>query len=426
MNSSTQLSDPTLSRFERLIGLYIILIPWERVLDVALGVQTVLKPYRFIGILLVITGVWKAATRKVPLRTRSWDGLLVVLIGWGVVLAIFWSMVRYVPLSPTLVELYLIFAAYLPMAAATQHPLSHNINNLDRWITGFGSSLLASGVVASFFPSDSTRFSGMFGNPNAFGLCCAWVGLYAGIQSLLSPNLGAMKSTKWVALLFLAGWGTFVSGSRASILCFVLGFLFVFIKALRVTKSTRFVYAVGSMTLVASLALIPLSSRFDRQIHSAEIRLSTEEITEGSGRRDIWPAAIRVAEDSFFLGVGLGQYLNYHGQYVRQATRLYSPTILDHELGTHSEYINLLTGTGILGVGAYILWFTSIAGRFLRLTLKEHPADPLLTFGAASILMVGFFQATANSLISPHFHLMIFICLGIYYQHQSRMQTNDK
>jgi len=125
---------------------------------------------------------------------------------------------------------------------------------------------------------------------------------------------------------------------------------------------------------------------------------------KGSGRLDIWRAAWMVAGDHYFLGVGTNQYPLYHRTYIRKLDQLYTPAMAEHDVVTHSDYVDLLTSFGVFALFIYLSMLVRIY-RALRRRLavaEDGPAYvapimfPLFVF----IVIV---ESFANFSVSPQY-----------------------
>ena len=74
-------------------------------------------------------------------------------------------------------------------------------------------------------------------------------------------------------------------------------------------------------------------------------RFELSNIKEASGRLDILDAAISLGIDTFFTGVGIGQYRFYHLDYISSSA--YS-TLFEYELSTHNHFLDILVNYGFI------------------------------------------------------------------------------
>jgi len=235
------------------------------------------------------------------------------------------------------------------------------------------------------------RAFGTFGQPNPFGgfmglslalsLMTAW---HEAAQSwriareqqrlpaasqLLRMG-GAALAALLIAAALLASWsrGAWI-GCAVALLALLLAAPRRIEHGLALAASAALLFVVlGALGLLPDALQSRLSSSFNELIRLPDVR--GVDIHPGNyasiERLAHWQAALNMATDAPYLGIGLGNYAALYEQY-----RLLNwPRALGH---AHNIYLNLLAETGILGLSAYVLYWLLI----LRWTwqLRQHP-DP--------------------------------------------------
>ena len=115
-----------------------------------------------------------------------------------------------------------------------------------------------------------------------------------------------------------------------------------------------------------------------------------------------WQAALDMARDHFWLGVGFGNYELAYGQYAL----INWPYPLGH---AHNYYLNLLAEVGVLGLVAYVGVWTAVFWQAIRL-LKRHKG---LARGIALGLLAAFAALTVHHLVDKLYVNNIYIHLGV-------------
>jgi O-antigen ligase len=124
-----------------------------------------------------------------------------------------------------------------------------------------------------------------------------------------------------------------------------------------------------------------------------------------------WQAAVAMAQDHAWLGVGLG---NYGAAYPAYAL-LNWPNPLGH---AHMIYLNMLAETGVLGLSAYIALWLAIFALTMRAVNRANPAP---TDGLRRGLAVGMLgtwthltvHQVVDSLYVNNIHLLLAVLLGL-------------
>ena len=130
-------------------------------------------------------------------------------------------------------------------------------------------------------------------------------------------------------------------------------------------------------------------SRFDKSSYET-----------ASGRIDITDAALKLGADTYFTGVGIGQYNYYHLDYISSTAY---HTVLDYKLSTHSHFLDLLVNFGFIS----FLFFIIILIIFFRAIYRKRAKD---TYKYALIIL---FILITSSLSQEMFIFPLFwIILG--------------
>jgi O-antigen ligase len=277
------------------------------------------------------------------------------------------------------------------------------------------------------------RAFGTFGQPNPFG---AFMGLslplalgmaYGQAQAALNAYAVYRQSHERrgrdrlivasgafilaLAAAALLGAGLLVSWSRGA----WLGFAAAFVVLLLFAPRRRWVGAALVVLVVAGLwasivtglapdSLVARITDFAQDLTGFEDvrgRAISDENYAVVERLAHWQAAISMASESPWLGVGFG---NYEIVYPRHALVNW-PLALGH---AHNYYLNLLAETGIVGLVAYLLAWTMIVALTVRI-LRRHAG---LWRGIALGLLGAWAHLAVHSLFDKLYVNNLFLHLG--------------
>jgi putative inorganic carbon (hco3(-)) transporter len=274
------------------------------------------------------------------------------------------------------------------------------------------------------------RAYGTFQQPNPYA---GYLGYLAPVAaSLALAGLGlwwaqrrmpvAMRRSPWtlwvglgcgaVALLLMAGIG--MSWSRGA--WFGLAASLVVVAGLRGRRSAPIVAALMSVLILALVvfgtAWLPqsIATRLsDLDLYSANVDLGRVDVTDANfavlERLGHWQAGAAMFSDHPWLGVGIGNFAVAYPAYVR--AHFYDA--LGH---AHNVYINFLAESGVLGGGAFaIFWLAAFwnAWRASRRTAGYQAALAVGVLGALTYLTI---HNIFDNLFVAHMQLQLALLLG--------------
>lgn len=265
-----------------------------------------------------------------------------------------------------------------------------------------GSSMV---ILNSIYMGEVTQFSSIgarvrlesiTGNANKFAYCV----LFLAFSLLYFWN--KKSSLKWRVILstavFISLMFIVFSGSRKTLIAFLIFILFWFIFCQR-NKLTRNPI-IAYLTLVVLLGGIYFVADHVKSEVYMSRRFESEEIERGGSHRiRLYVEGIQMIKSYPIFGVGLGNYKAH------SSTRQYS----------HSDYIEVAAGTGIVG---FMLYFSIYLMLWLRLNrIKCMTTDSQLLYivgfmkaAVIAMLLVSFGSAKINSKIT-----WIFLASAIGY-----------
>ncbi len=346
------------------------------------GIDTVFKPYRVISLLLFLLAVPRIFRQSGTMAQFSLP--LFVAFGYAtLVTSLFAGGDAYDQFPLLITGLALFFSPFV----------LNSRKSLVISLYAFVISYLISccyGLVA--LNSGKYRFSGLFENPNSFGLGACFV-----IIILLNRYL---RLSALVRLPLVVGTIPilFLTGSRGTLLSAAGG---IFSQLWRNPQLFR-----GLM--LGAITLATFAYFYDERLQgflesSAVYRVTNLDIVERGtvGRLAQMKAGMQVGAEHGFIGIGLGQYrLKHH-------TRFFHRRGLDGEisqLNLHSMYMTLLVEWGLVG----FICFSVIFVRLIR-AVKPLRNEKDFIYGFMGIALL---NGLGNNLVGEiHFWIMLGVCI---------------
>ena len=218
------------------------------------------------------------------------------------------------------------------------------------------------------------------------------------------------------ALLIAAGIG--MSWSRGAWLGLVASTVVVIGSRSRVagTLVITMVVLAGLLVAMGGLDLLPsaLTERMagfsDYVYYATHPDVANIEITDANfavlERVAHWEAAWRMFRERPWLGIGIGQYaLSYPA---------YALPHWSNPLGhAHNIYLHYLAETGLLGLGAYLLWLLTAAVQAWRARASEDTLTRALALGALGLIAHLTVHNLVDNLYVQGIYLQVAIVLGL-------------
>lgn len=406
-----------------LLCIYVLLIPFERSTAIVTGEDSILKPYRVVAMLLVAVWGVKVVFRGRRVRVDWYDLGFTGLFAWGLLVAMLWSTVKSVELSHT----WSAFA--LTGLAFSVHFITKNAflsrEQLERlllmYILGVAVSLaFGLWIDASSF---TTRLRGAYNNPNRLGFAACVALLYFIARIVLDRDATFRRLISWGILAVSSLIVILLSGSRGAIAaaaasCFALLWASARHGAIARQGALRAIF-VGAL-IVGGGSLVGEQLWRATGGEQVAIRYQDDSLGTLGGRYDIWRSAVNVSLDHYLIGVGMGQYKNYHRDYANELEVVLVRKVTQRSLGTHSDFVNLLTNFGAPCLLLYLVLVGRLLWRCLR-QARARPHESYLFFLAPALLIAAVvLQMSANLMIGPDFFLLLGVIVCISQLQPSR------
>ena len=380
-----------------LVAFYSFFICFEYIYWVFIGADSILKPYRVIGILIITYTLLNAIHQK-NFKFDSYDFLLIIFFLIFYLSAISTAGIDGSDMAFTQSNSILILFSFLICLCIKQiFPNDINVLKLVIFLFMLGTFLNVLYALISVIsnPLNAFRISGFYKDPAIFGVTVTILLSYCISQYLFIENNPKLKILI-IFVAFISFSVLLLSASRTGLLS-----LFVMIAAAGIIK-------LGFIKSIIILLSILLSIFFVVNIDFANlppdlyrIGITFERLTldstlggGGAGRLPTWRAAFDLFQDNYFFGIGMGQYPEYSIQYAQLLPEGVENTVVyENKLGMHSNYMSALVEAGFIGFLAYtllnFLWLCNVVKSYFY-AKNENSLFFLLLFITISI--AGFTQ----------------------------------
>jgi O-antigen ligase len=347
---------------------------------------------------------WLAASPAIRLRRpmRDQTGVLVALGLLAVWLALSFAWTVDVGTTAGAVgQWYAVNLAFLVVATGMADRRAARLAAA-AFVIGAVLSVLVGALRGAASVSEEGRFEGTLGDPNLLA-----AGLVPGavlVVGLLAHRRGASWRWLGVAALAVLGGGLWATGSRGGL----VGAGAALLAAAVVVNRRR----AALLATIAVLALGTLAVSVWVQPAAWE---RTSEAGPGSGRTDLWKVGWQVAADHPLTGVGLDNYPEVAGDYVRRVGPLQGVDLIavnPHE--AHNLYLQMLAETGAVGVALFVAFALAClrsawraVGRFER---AGATADAAL---ARAVLVAGVAMLVSGVFISAGVDRRLWVLLAL-------------
>ncbi len=394
----------------RLLQLYAILVPFETLWWDLYRVNTILKPYRIVGIAVIFLSILRAIAGSKPLRVDFYDKGFLFLLLWGVFTAVFWFFVKGDGNMDWMINdaILILFGYFIYLSTKRELDTFHTA---ERLLTAYIVGIMASIVLRVMFfePLTTGRFASFYANPNGLGVALAASFVVILSRMLFKRDLSIRSYLIRGSLLLGIGVVVFFTGSKGAAVGLIAGVVALFLPLARRGGKVTFVLRAAAVAPFVIIMIGVISAAYNTYDDSEAVRRYKLATGSTDSRMDIWESAMNVAADHYFMGIGVAQYRWYHVAYVHQLDVLRSPKVAERDLVTHSEYVNLITEYGLPVVLVYIFMLVNLYRRLLIAIRTTPVGAPFLAevLGMISALLV---IAAAHIMIAaPDFWLLMAI-----------------
>ncbi len=358
---------------------YAFSMPFELVLEVLFGIDTIFKPFRILSILIIGVFGIRVLTKGLHLDPRNnTDWLLYGIFTYGIII----SLIRIIGgLFNMGLFLNDLFQAGLHLATFfvfKSIPISKKQGLKIFYFFVAGLIVNASYTFIKFLLNfQYGRQAGFTDNPNYVAF-----GLVAGTTFLLLKTNFKIKFFYRILYLIVILFMIYtfgITGSRTGFVMFLVANVFVLFFA-----STKRKFSIFILSLVVVLLLL------SRQINQSSIGVRVllleridKKLNEGENdvRFTIWSGLFRALEDKGYMGMGIGQFkANFVHYFSDEPNKLILEIVnRGYYLSPHNDYLAILADYGLPSLVLYIAFlFFTVLRIFQRLTYPTEDDDEIL------------------------------------------------
>ncbi|WP_416792670.1 O-antigen ligase family protein [Sulfurovum sp. ST-21] len=384
-----------------LLCLYAFFVPLEYLYVVLFSFDSPLKPYRIIFFMqMPLFMIFLFMNKRKVVKFDKIDLLLLVLFLYGFIMA----FVRYYFFDEGIIgyainDIQLILFGYLTFLILKQ--LELKTDEIKKILVFFFISIMINSfyiIYNAFVLHSFERLGGFFKNPNQ-----AAEAIVMGILILLYFVGKKSFSKWWLGLLPVMLIAIFFTGSRGALIGLLIAGSYFLLQ-----NSRRMLFRLSAAGMLILAFVLPFNAAMETlDLNKLMNRFTSENIESsgGSGRIDIWKSGLLLGKDTYFTGVGASEYRAYHHHYIRKIPDAYI-TVLNYDLGLHSDYMSMLVEYGFIGLLLYLYLIYFLFYRLHQIK-REKELDDLPTLFILifiSMFIQGMFQV---SYILPMYWLFI-------------------
>lgn len=395
-------------RFNQLIYVmlccYAFFIPMEKILGVLFDVDTILKPYRVLALLIIATFGIKTLFRWDESQSFRKDLSLYFIFVYGTVITLYRMMTEKFKMSYMYNDAFQL-GLYLGVFVVMRHTKLGR----DKLINIFLS--LAAGVVVNalyafyqfYFLHDFRRSAGFMDNPNYMAMSLVVVLLFMiNYRSMLK---GIFKNASWwITFLFLCNM-FITAGSRTALAILSVGTILTLYFSSLKQKFVLFATALGILLFIGV-------NSSQLEVQAPLILLNRiNKVSSEDDRIPIWKGVMKATYETNFVGIGVGQFKARFREFYQNENNDFVRRILErgYFASPHSDYLAILVIYGLPGLIGYLI-FLFLSGtellRRLRQTIdQENKLFYQLQF--LTFLALVLFGFTAESFTSALFWILL-------------------
>ncbi len=325
---------------------------------------------RILGIVLVLAALYLKAITRTPFRIEL--RLLVLWLFWslatGVLASDAGAVLRTLQLVAQEVALFFAVAQYVE----TKRSGAFVFGFVLAGALALGVHGLTSGGSAAVASTKTVRMTSVYVNPNALGIACVY-GLFGVGYLLYNSRTGRFRA--WIAAAIpLLVAVQIRTGARLSLVGIVVyAFAWVALALRGVRKGAQRALVAGVLAVV--VFYVARDPSIGRSV--AVQRLRSTHLSQSPGSRDqLYVAGWRAFLESPLYGVGLGNFALTYGEGAY----------------THSDYLEVLASTGLVGFMLYMAIYVLLWRRLSRCQVRSRggPGEVAYRLGSYEAALVGF------------------------------------
>ncbi len=383
-----------------LVKIYAFLISFEHILEFYFGIETILKPYRVIGIFIVLLGMKSLAhSPQIKLNKRLIYYLLFVVV--HIIFVAIIGEVNWAGFNNYYIQVFFNAVVFMTIISFSWNEENY-VSVIKFYVCGVVINSLFI-IYTKHILNFTERLSGFVDDPNSasFGITLAFIFLlYFRLNKKLSLLVFVTLST---VLMF----ALYYTGSRSGIFLVTLS-VFTLLLLTKVNFQSLSIIGIG-IFVVYKLVFMVLEPD-DKNYHTANSTVSRFEKIDSDIRFDLWQSGYVAFENSMYFGVGMFQFASnfkIFGEAVRTVNKSFykARKKMYKGLSLHNLYFEVLFGTGFLG----FFFFLRFIYQIIRLSkFKERTnLNRKLHYSMCICFLV--FIAVVDAILSGYFWFTLFI-----------------
>lgn len=396
---------------------YAFFVPMELILEVFFGIDTILKPYRLLAMLIIVCFLFRARFRWTPNREFYQDIFLYIVFIYGLIVTLIRMMTSIFNLNLFFNDAFQI-SLYLGVFIVLRH-INVQRKDLYRIILFLSAGIILNAVVvfnSFFFLKIYKRDGGLMDNPNYMALSVAVLIIFLIIQYPVFQGL--LKRVIWLSLILFLGYVVILAGSRTALAILVISVvLMLYYSTVKVRVGLIGVLIIlmgivsfGGLDILESNRPLALVNRLKKD-SSEENRLS------------IWKGAYEGAETVNFTGMGIGQFKARFREFYTDSNHYLIRRIIEsgYYLSPHSDYLAFLVIYGVIGLLGYLIFmFSSLKKVFFKyLNEAKHERKRHYQYCFLILVSLMIFGVANENVVSPLFWLLLSISTRVNFEEEA-------
>lgn len=390
----------------QLLCLYALFIPLEHILEVLFQIETVLKPYRVLAILIIGCFIARLRFKWTANPEFGQDIFLYIIFIYGLIVTLLRMITSTFNLGLFFNDAFQI-SLYLGVFVVIRHIsiTRYDLLRITKFLSA-GVLINSSFIFYNFFTLRVYgRDPGFMDNPNYMALSILVVLLLLIVQY---PSInGLLKKALVLTMMLFLGYIFMLAGSRTAlavlVVCIVIMLCFAQMK-LKVALITMSLVLIGFLSF-GGLSLVQESGNL-----SLINRIQSKSASEDN-RISIWRGVLKAAETANYTGLGVGQFKARFKEFYATENNQEISRMRErgYFISPHSDYLAFLAIYGVVGLASYLIFLSlSLKKVFLKyqqsieLEKRRH-----YQFGFLILIAIIFFGFANENVISALFWILL-------------------
>lgn len=403
---------------------FALFIPLSEILDVFFNIQTVLKPFRVFLILAIGTYGIKVLSQGFRPSNYREDLAFYFVFIYGFLISLVQMARPDFSLKLFNNDLFQITLYLFGFFIFKNIKISQKQKTNILWFLVAGIFINCLYLFNSFyFLGNYAREGGFMDNPNQVALSIVLATTFVIYRITVAETLLSKLIYTGIVLFLLFVFP--VTGSRTGLVILLITGVFIFYFASFRAKLATLIGAVGLVFFFLSQNLENFNVGASFVLTNRIIKKQNDE--EKDVRFILWDGALRTASQTYFMGIGIGQFKARFPRIFQDSYHLTVLEVVNRRafLSAHSDYIGLITIYGILGLLLYLLYlfrYTLNIIRNIRFA-GSFQEKHYYQFCLIILACLACFGLTAENFVSPIYWLMLSVCTSSFISVVNQTET---